>query len=214
MKIFYIDTSSSYLYAGIAQDNKLLAIVKKDFQKELSKYTLSEVAKLFKAVNLNPHDIDKIIVVNGPGSYTGIRIGMTFAKIYAWAFHIPITTISSLDAMALSVETSKLVVPVIDARRNYVYAGIYANNSLIFKNQYIKLSNLIKYLDSLNQDYVFVTNDLNLKLSNSKSYTPDILKIILSFKNKENINPHLVEPNYLKLTEAEENLKELANYDN
>ena len=76
MKILYIDTSSSYLYVGVVSNDTLLGEVKKDFGHELSKYTVSEIDKLFKKLNLQKDMIDKIIVVAGPGSYTGIRIGI------------------------------------------------------------------------------------------------------------------------------------------
>ena len=211
MKIFYIDTSSSYLYTGIVADNKLLGCVKKELGKDLSRYTLVEVEKLFKNLNLKPNDIDKIIVVSGPGSFTGIRIGMTFAKIFAWSLNKKITTISSLDAMSSSINSNKLIVPVIDARRGYVYAGVYENDELILENQYIKLEDLINYLKTLNKEYIFVTNNDNLKLDNIIKYNPNILKIVLKYQEKESINPHLVEPNYLKLVEAEENLRNLKN---
>ena len=207
MKIFYIDTSSSYLYAGIAVGKFLVASIKKDFGKDLSKYTILEIAKLFQEASLEPEDIDKIIVVSGPGSFTGIRIGMTFAKIFAWSLKKDITTITSLDAMAL-VDTNKLVVPIIDARRGFVYASIHEKDKIILKNQYIKLDSLIAYLDNLKKEYLFVTNQDNFDLPSIK-YDPDILKIINTYQDKPSINPHLVEPTYLKLTEAEENLRNI-----
>ena len=207
MKIFYIDTSSSYLYAGIAVGKFLVASIKKDFGKDLSKYTILEIAKLFQEASLEPEDIDKIIVVSGPGSFTGIRIGMTFAKIFAWSLKKDITTITSLDAMAL-VDTDKLVVPIIDARRGFVYASIHEKDKIILKNQYIKLDSLIAYLDNLKKEYLFVTNQDNFDLPSIK-YDPDILKIINTYQDKPSINPHLVEPTYLKLTEAEENLRNI-----
>ena len=207
MKVFYIDTSSSYLYAGIAVGKFLVASIKKNFGKDLSKYTISEIAKLFQEASLEPEDIDKIIVVSGPGSFTGIRIGMTFAKIFAWSLKKDITTITSLDAMAL-VDSDKLVVPIIDARRGFVYASIHEKDKIILKNQYIKLDSLIAYLDNLKKEYLFVTNQDNFDLPSIK-YDPDILKIINTYQDKPSINPHLVEPTYLKLTEAEENLRNI-----
>ena len=80
MKILYIDTSSSYLYAGIVSSGKLLCEVKKEFGHSLSEEALPSIVGLFNEQNLKAMDIDKIIVVNGPGSFTGIRVGMTIAK--------------------------------------------------------------------------------------------------------------------------------------
>ena len=206
MNYFYIDTSTSYLYSGIISNDKLLSEVKINFGSELSKYTVSEIQKLFKDANLKPNDIDKIIVVSGPGSFTGIRIGMTFAKIFAYSMNKEITSITSLDAMSKSINSKKIIVPLIDARRGYVYAEAIQDNKIVLDAQYIKLDDLINKLNSLDEAYVFITNDKQIKIENAIRYNPDILNIVLSYKNKPSINSHLIEPTYLKLTEAEENL--------
>ena len=96
----YIDTSSSFLYSGIVKDDCLVAQIKQSFKKDMSTFALSEITKMFKKNGLKPNDIDKIIVCNGPGSFTGIRIGVTIAKTYAWSLNKEITTITSLEAMA------------------------------------------------------------------------------------------------------------------
>jgi len=80
---------------------------------------------MFDKNDIAKDEITKIIVVNGPGSFTGIRIGVTIAKVYAWTLKIDITTITSLEAMALSSKSNTTYkVPMIDARRGYVFAGI------------------------------------------------------------------------------------------
>lgn len=206
MKILYIDTSTDYLYTGIVSDNILLAEVKQKFSHDLSKYALYEISEMLKKVNINPTEVDKIIVVNGPGSFTGIRVGMTIAKIYAYTLKKKIISISSLDAMQISISSNNLIVPVIDARRGFVYAGIYQDNKELLKKQYIKFEDLLDKLNNYQKEYTIVSND-NLKIDNVVSYNPDILKIVNTYKDNEDINPHLVEPNYLKLTEAEENLQ-------
>ena len=204
MRILYIDTSSSYLYAGISEDDKLLCEVKKEFGTSLSEEALPEIVSLFTQNNLTAKDIDKIIVVNGPGSFTGIRIGITIAKVYAWSLNIPITTITSLEAMMLSSKKNKVKVPMIDARRRYVFSAIYdENNQIILKPQHIKMDDINKELEKLS-DYTIITKDELEEYDNKEEYNPDILKIITYFKDKEPINPHGVNPDYLKLTEAEE----------
>ena len=125
MRILYIDTSSSYLYTGIVCDGKLISEVQENLQLDLSKLALPKIAEMFSENNLKPNDIDKIIVVNGPGSFTGIRVGLTIAKVYAWSLNIPIIPITSLEAMACSCEEDRMLVPIIDARRGYVYGAIY-----------------------------------------------------------------------------------------
>ena len=202
MRILYIDTSSSYLYTGIVCDGKLISEVQENLQLDLSKLALPKIAEMFSENNLKPNDIDKIIVVNGPGSFTGIRVGLTIAKVYAWSLNIPIIPITSLEAMACSCEEDRMLVPIIDARRGYVYGAIYKDDEEILKPQHIKLETLMEHLKDNN--YVFITKD-DIALDGDKcSYKTNILKIVNKFCQKKALNPHGVNPEYLKLTEAEE----------
>ncbi len=204
MKILYIDTSSSYLYAGIVSDDKLLCEVKKEFGHSLSEEALPNIARLFAEKKLAAKDIDKILVVNGPGSFTGIRIGITIAKVYAWSLNIPIATLSALEVMALSSSSEMVHVPIINARRGYVFAAIYDQaNKEMLSPRHIKLEELLQELQK-QKDYTFITNDEFEEIENIEKYNPDIEKVVNHFKNIEPINPHGVNPNYLKLTEAEE----------
>lgn len=204
MKYLYIDTSSNFLYTGIVENNKCLAEIKEEYGQNLSKTSLPKIATLFEKVDFEPKNIDKIIVVNGPGSFTGIRIGITIAKVYAWSLNISITTISSLEAMAISSTNHLVHVPIIDARRGYVYGAIYDEDyKTMLEPQHIKLTELKEKLSKIN-NYEIISNDNFLDNFSTKKYIPNIEKIVNFFKNKEDINPHAVNPNYLKLTEAEE----------
>lgn len=206
MRILYIDTSSSYLYTGIVTNRKLTSEVKKEFGHSLSEEALPSIVSLFEKENLSAKDIDKIIVVNGPGSFTGIRIGITIAKVFAWGLNIPITSVSALEAMSLSSTSDKLHVPIINARRNYVFGAIYSkDNNVILKPIHIKLEELL--VELADEDYVFISNDEFDELKDIEPYDPDIEKIVNHFENKESINPHAINPEYLKLTEAEESKK-------
>ena len=103
-----------------------------------------------------------------------------------------------------SLNTNKIKVPMIDARRRYVFSAIYdENNQVILKPQHIKMDDLNKELEKLS-DYTIITKDELEEYDNKEDYNPDILRIINYFKDKEAINPHGVNPDYLKLTEAEE----------
>lgn len=204
MRILYIDTSSSYLYTGIVENDKILCEVKKEFGHQLSEMALPEIVSMYENNSIDVKSIDKIIVINGPGSFTGIRIGITIAKIYAWSLNIPITTITSLEAMMLSSNSDAYHVPVIDARRGYCFGAIYNDKKeQILKPQHIKIVDLEQQLKDI-EDYKIITNDEIEILGEKESYNPDILRIVKYFENKEPINPHAVNPDYLKLTEAEE----------
>ena len=159
MRYLYIDTSSSYLYTAIVENGKLLSEIKEEFGQSLSEVALPKIASMFEKTNLEAKDINKIIVVDGPGSFTGIRIGITIAKVYAWSLNIPITTITSLEAMALSSDEEKVHVPMINARREYVYTAIYDKDyNELLKPQHIKLEDLLKELEKINE-YEFISND-------------------------------------------------------
>ena len=145
MRYLYIDTSSSYLYTAIVEDNILIDSIQEEYGQSLSEVALPKIVSMFNNNKLEARDIDKIIVVNGPGSFTGIRIGITIAKVYAWSLNIPITTISSLEAMAISSENQVVHIPMINARRGYVYAAIYDENQQeLLKPQHIKQVDLEK----------------------------------------------------------------------
>ena len=207
MTYLYIDTSSPFLYAGIVEDDKLLSERKEELRENLSKDALYEISEMFNEANKFPDSVDKIIVVNGPGSFTGIRIGITIAKVYAWAKKLKITTCSSLLAMALSSDNKTNHVPVIDARNDFLYAAIYdENNNEILKPAFIEKSKLINELSKLD-NYEIITNNTIEDLLDSQKYDPNILKIVEHLKDKEDIDPHAVNPEYLKLTAAEESKK-------
>ena len=204
MRYLYIDTSSSYLYTAIVENEKLLSEIKEEFGQSLSEVALPKIASMFEKTNLEAKDINKIIVVDGPGSFTGIRIGITIAKVYSWSLEIPITTITSLEAMALSSDEEKIHVPIINARRGYVYTAIYDQEyNELLKPQHMKLEDLQEKLNTIGE-YEYISNDEFKDITNIKLYNPNLEKIVNYFKDKENVNPHAVNPEYLKLTAAEE----------
>ena len=206
MRILYIDTSSSYLYSAITEEDKLIDSVAEEYGQNLSEVALPKIVEMFNKNNLSPKDVDKIIVVNGPGSFTGIRIGITIAKVYAWSLNIPITTITSLEAMAVSSKEEKKHIPMINARRGYVYAAIFdEKNRIIHKPEHMKWEDLKREIDELDNIEIISNDEFDWEVE-KKPYHPDFLKIINTFKEKESMNPHLVNPDYLKLTEAEEKL--------
>jgi tRNA threonylcarbamoyladenosine biosynthesis protein TsaB len=207
MKILYLDTSSSFLYCAIVKNDECISEIKLKLDKDLSSLALSQIHNLFITTSTRPDDIDKILVVNGPGSFTGIRVGLAIAKTFAWGLNKKISTISSLEAMAVSNKNNyDYFIPIIDARRGYVYSGIFdKEGNEILKGQHINLDVLKVTVDNLPGKYVFISND-NIDIVPLEKYDPDFITIVNKYKNKEEINPHAVDALYLKLTEAEEKL--------
>lgn len=205
--ILYLDTSSSFLYSAIYNDGKIIDSINLNLSKDLSSRALSLVNEMLKKNNLYFNDLKKIIVVNGPGSFTGVRVGLTIAKVLAWSVKIPIITVSSLEAMALSSNLDEgYVVPMIDARRNYYYSGIFdiKNKCFILKEQYVNLDVLIASFSTISELITIISNDEVKADYNIIKYEPNFLKIVEYAKDKEPTPVHLVDANYLKQTEAEE----------
>ncbi len=207
MMTLYLDTTSSFLYTAIIEDDKVIAEIKEHLGNNLSEYTLPRIEEMLNVKGISPDEINKIIVVNGPGSFTGIRIGLTIAKTLAWAKNISIIPISSLEAMALSADGDyDYVVPAIDARRNYLYASIYdiKNNSFVMNERYVSTDTLNVALDSMIGDICFITNDVIEAKYDIQPYDPKIELIVNMVKDRPSVNPHSIDANYLKMTEAEE----------
>ena len=207
--ILYLDTTTSYLYAALFENNKLIDSINELLNKDLSEKTLFMLNEMINNNGRSIEDIKKIIIVNGPGSFTGIRIGLTISKTLAWAKNIPIVAISSLKAMSLSIiDDYDYVVPVIDARRDYYYASIYDKKTglNVLKDQYISKNALDVAIDNLPGSKVIVSND-EIKLEYEiKKYKPIFENIINNTMNNEESNPYYLDALYLKKTEAEENL--------
>ena len=204
MKILYVDTSSDYLYSGIVINDTLVSECQEKLGKDLSKEALPRIISVFNKADITPKDLDKIIVVTGPGSFTGIRIGVTIAKIIAWSLNIPIVPISGLTAMAISNKQEGYSMPLIDARRGFVYGALYDNDiNPIIDDIHIPLDELTKKSHDYSPITVITNNEIATDYS-VNSYEPDILKIVTYFKNKEGLNPHMINPIYLQKTAAEE----------
>ena len=195
MMYLFIDTSLKYPTVSILKDGKILYLFHEEIDSDMSSKIMPIIDEGFKKINKKIDDIDKIIVVNGPGSFTGIRIGVTIGKTIAWALKKDIITISSLEYMATTNVDTDYIVPIIDARRGNVFAGIYDRHlNVIKEDSLISLEELKKSIDS---NYTIVSYDLN-------NVDVDVLKVINKHKGDKSLNPHSVNPNYLKLTEAEE----------
>ena len=207
MITLYLDTTSSYLYTALLKDEEIIAEIKELLGNNLSEYTLPRIEEMLNVKGINVNNIGKIIVVNGPGSFTGIRIGLTIAKTLAWAKNIPIIPISSLEVMALSSDGEyDYVVPAIDARRDFVYASIYdvKNKDFVMNEKHIQVDTLNVALDSLVGDVCYISNDQIKTDYDVQPYEPKIDKIVNAVKDRAPVNPHSVDANYLKMTEAEE----------
>lgn len=154
----YIDTSTKYLCVGIAKDYQI--IYKKQeiaFQKQ-SELCIPLIKEAFAEVNINLNDVNEICVTIGPGSFTGIRIGMCIAKVLSSLKHIPLKAMTSLNAYAN--EGKKIV--ILDAKANRAYVGVYNNNQKVIDECVMEIEKFKEMLnDYKDYDVVFDTYLIN-----------------------------------------------------
>ena len=197
----FIDTSISFPTVSIIKDNRVLFNFHEEIKNDMSSKILSIIDLGLKENNLSIKSLKKIFVVTGPGSFTGVRIGVTIAKTIAWSLRIPVIPISSLEYMSTTNTDKKYIVSMIDARRGNVFAGIYdINLNSIKKDLLINKQELLSNIKI--DEYELISYD---DFKDTIRPEPIVLKIINKYINDNGVNPHNLKPNYLKLTEAEEN---------
>lgn len=184
----FIDTCTSNLTIAIIKNNQILSSFSQKIDTDMSAKFFPVMQDIFNKAEISPKDVDLIYVVNGPGSFTGIRIGVTIAKTYAWTLNKKIIPISSLEVMASTKVSEEYIVPVIDARRDYVYAGIYDEHlDIIMQDNYISIESLKEKLK--NKSHKFISYDSLDSIEIGKPEI-DFIKIINKHKNEQGINPH------------------------
>lgn len=180
--ILFIDTHDELITIALKNDNDLF-IKTQESEYSHSIYTMPMIESLFKENNLYVKDLKKIIVVNGPGSFTGIRIGLSIAKTMAYALNIDINTISSLTAYLVSNNQGEKRRAVIEDNKGY-YISVFDEND----------NNIVSEFYSENDEYnEYKTVECKLDINNIIDYC----------KNIKSENPHFVKANYVKKIEVE-----------
>lgn len=126
MKILGLDSSGLVASAALVSDGILTAEYTIHNKKTHSQTLMPMIAEMLSMAGTEPGELDAVAVSEGPGSFTGLRIGASIAKGLAWTLKIPIIPVSSLMGLAANVETpGQIVCPIMDARRNQVYTAVY-----------------------------------------------------------------------------------------
>lgn len=201
MITLFIDTSNQDVSIALLKDGKVINKITKSIPNEHSKYAVSYIDELLKKSEITPKEVQSIMVVNGPGSFTGVRIGLTIAKVYALLNDIKVTLISSLKCLAIGNNKNKYILSLINARNDNYYIGFYDNNYNDVINEHF--GNIEEVNDIINKynDVLVVSNNSdidNVKVINEL----DIESIYNYYKDKVKVNPHMVLPNYLKLPQV------------
>ena len=186
-----MDTSHKFLALALYEDEKLLAKVVEEIPKRQSEEIFPCLNKMMQDANKEPMDIDEIVITKGPGSYTGVRIAMSIAKVLCALRDIPLYTISTLQLYAGNNDCRV----VLDARGGRVYTALYKDGKEIEEAS----AKAIEEID---------IKDSNLvgdgSLFGKEDDYPDIAENFMLVKDawhKEE-NVHLVVPEYLKSIEA------------
>lgn len=165
MNILAIDTSTNVLGVGIASNEKIIGEYITNIKRNHSTRVLPAIDFLLKDCGMDIKEINKIIVANGPGSYTGLRIGLTIGKTLAWTLNIPIVGVSSLKLMAASARYfDGYISPVMDARRGNIFTGLYEYKEgklmQAVDDQHIPTEEWCKLLKTFDKPVLFLGNDV------------------------------------------------------
>lgn len=192
MNSLIIDTSTKYLYIALVKDDVVLSEKIFEGSKNHAGNSVYQIDLLLKEFNLKTSDLDNVYCGYGPGSYTGVRISVTIAKMLASFLDVNLYKVSSLF-LAGSGYDNKNVAVMFDARRGNSFCGCYGEN-------YIedKLRSNEEFLNLVNSyDDLIVVNESNFKVNP--------LKVIENATRVEDVEAFV--PSYLRITEAEYNLR-------
>jgi tRNA threonylcarbamoyladenosine biosynthesis protein TsaB len=222
MTILAIDTSNYALGVALLEDNQVLGEYITNLKKNHSVRIMPAIQTLMKDCERVPADVTKIVVAKGPGSYTGVRIGVTIAKTLAWTLNVPLVGVSSLEILASGIGRyfDGYISPVFDARRGQVYTGLFQfqKGELISveQDQLVMLVDWATKLRDATKPILFVGNDLHIHrtaiediLGNKAvfaaitEHNPRPSELALLGREKHSEDIHTFVPNYIRLAEAE-----------
>ena len=228
MKVLAIDTSNHPMSVAVVEDDQLLATETLNMVRNHSIYLMPAIDKLFKLVKWQPEDVDRIAVAQGPGSYTGIRIAVSTAKVLADTLKKELVGISSLEVLARNVvpTTKEVIVPFFDARRGNVFAGAYQwqDGKLVNRipDQHLAMKELLQQLAQLQQPILLVGHlteriektmgemPANIQLAPRPFAIPSTCQLALAGEDAQPVTDiDSMIPHYLRITEAEANWQKL-----
>lgn len=187
MNILVIDTSNQPLLVGLGQDGQLLDTFQTDKPKNHSIDLLPAIKSLLAAQELTVQDIDQIAVAKGPGSFTGLRIGLTVGKVLADTLNKPLLAISSLQSLAKQVQLKQqsgilaaedstvqnphpgkltkdtVVLALFDARNQNVFAGAYLGDTVVLEDGHYPLEEVLDLVSQVAEPVVVVGDGLHFQ---------------------------------------------------
>ncbi|MDB5052192.1 MAG: hypothetical protein JWM44_242 [Bacilli bacterium] len=233
-RLLAIDTSTAAMSIAVLENGRLLRESHIHAERNHSVFLMPMMEELLLSLNMRFADLSAFAVGVGPGSYTGVRIGVTAVKTLAWALKLPVIAISSLEAMALGAAMAakseeSWFVPLMNARRTQVYTGLFAANDPKIDWQRLSADGihlLEQWLDQLAKlapkrisfvgevaDFYEQLNSIGHRFSGEITLREHTIQAIhigllgsLRLAVGERSDTHQLVPNYTQLTEAEANL--------
>ncbi len=230
MIVLALDTSSIVSSVALMDDEKLIGEYTINHKKTHSQKLMPMVAELLESCEVRIEAVDYIAVAEGPGSFTGLRIGVATAKGLAHAVNIPVVGVSTLDALAFNLAFSQgLICPILDARRGQVYTGIYkwelGELCPIEKPTATTIDELVEKLTKRSEEVIFLGDGVGKHKDMLENRLKDRMEIApisdrmpkassvaeLAFKQirKGNVKSYYeLAPEYLRKSEAERQYEE------
>ena len=161
MLVLSVDSSYSTATCALIKDDKILAEINLNDKKQHSVILMRLIDSILKEYEIDINDIDAFIISRGPGSFTGLRIGMATLKGLAFASKKPLISVSTLDALAYnSISFQGIICPIMDALRDNIYTCLYKNenNNLtpLIKEQCLNINELVNILKEQTLPIIFV----------------------------------------------------------
>ena len=161
MLVLSVDSSYSTATCALIKDDKILAEINLNDKKQHSIILMRLIDSILKEYEIDINDIDAFIISRGPGSFTGLRIGMATLKGLAFASKKPLISVSTLDALAYnSISFQGIICPIMDALRDNIYTCLYKNenNNLtpLIKEQCLNINELVTILKEQTLPIIFV----------------------------------------------------------
>ncbi len=218
MNYLAIDTSTMISTVTVADENEILGDFNVNQSKTHSESLVPMIENLLDLLGMTVADIDKFVIAEGPGSFTGLRIGMTVAKTLAQVEKKDLITISTLKAMAAGSTSDRAKLPLIDARSTRVYAALYGKNleEIIPANLY-EIDDLAGLVNAkgLEIEMIGLLNDKYFdKFERAKKAPININNCIggglirLAMEDDNPVKPlYEISPNYLRKSQAEREFK-------
>lgn len=224
MRILGVDTSAQVASAAVCSEDKIIISASLNTGLTHSQTLLPMIENMLSAASLTLSDIDAFAVSKGPGSFTGIRIGVSAIKGLAYANNKNCIGISTLRALAYNMSGfDGIICPCMDARRNQVYNALFKGNERICDDRAIAVSDLMVDLKNYKENIWLVGDGAQLvydqlkdELSNIR-LAPITLRYQLASSvcmcsfSEEQISPNMLLPSYLRLSQAERERNERIN---